>query len=196
MELSSVDQAKYFKLRSSCQAFYDAAKILWDNYNKDSMEMIIPCIVNTALCSELSLKALLVESGCGFEPGHKLYELFMLLPKEVQDDIFEMFKCSRYKNLSQEEILTKIKIVSDYFYKVRYISDFTIIIDVTFAKELMETLFAEKQYLCDIVVIVEGGFLSKEEEIVRNQKDEATIQDMIKEANESFEKRKKRKKRI
>ena len=139
---------------------------------------------------------MLVESGCGFEPGHKLYELFMLLPKEVQDDIFEMFKCSRYKNLSQEEILTKIKIVSDYFYKVRYISDFTIIIDVTFAKELMETLFAEKQYLCDIVVIVEGGFLSKEEEIVRNQKDEATIQDMIKEANESFEKRKKRKKRI
>lgn len=190
MELSNVEQAKYFKLRSSCQAFYNAARILWDNYNKDSMEMIIPCVVNTSFCSELSLKALLVESGTKFDYSHKLYELFMMLPQKIQDDVFEMFKYSRYKNLSREEILTEIKIVSDYFYKIRYISDFTIIINITFAKELMETLFVIEQDLCDTVFIVEGGVLSKGEEMVRDKVDKVTIERMIKDADKSWEQRK------
>lgn len=174
---------KFIKLAVTCQSFYYASQLLWDDYVKaKSVEKYLPYIVNTAFTSELALKALLVKCQCGFKKGHKIYELFLQLPDEVKNCIITALKIY-YSAQEISWLVDQIKLVSDYFYKVRYISDFTVIIDISFCKNLMETIFLIEQRLCGKYEISPvSDKLSLDKEKLINEKFNATYCNMIKEA--------------
>ena len=104
------NQAHNFKLAAErCNIMIELPKSI----DGDFQWLLIPYIVNASLACELYLKSI-IEGGKKEPPKtHKLYELFSLISKEIQDEI--------KKGVENESFDDNLKQASDYFIKWRYV---------------------------------------------------------------------------
>lgn len=152
--MEAVEQTKYLKMATEFYSFYYATKIIFINYNKNDkdMNLVFPLVVNGAFTCELALKTLLLKLNIKYEKQHPLIRLFDNLPLELKRIILG-YLCGVFQN-SEEENLNKIIGVSDYFYEVRFVAEYTIAIDITFVLHFMEALYKIVKSVCGDVKII------------------------------------------
>ena len=184
--MDSKTKVKFNKLVVSCQSFYRASLILWEDYRlEDSIEKVTPIIVNTSFTCELALKAILLRCGQGYHTGHKLYNLFEALTPEVKEFIKEALKLL-YPQKTEDWIVNRIKLVSANYQKARYFQDYTIAIDLTFSKNFMEALVYIEQRLCGVYIAKDASDEIKVDEKILDEEIDKTMSAMISEAEKSL----------
>ncbi|MCH5165885.1 MAG: HEPN domain-containing protein [Clostridiales bacterium] len=176
---------KFGKLVINCQAFYRVATMLWEDYSCDeTIENVVTIVVNSVFACELALKAILMKSEKDYCRVHKLYELYSELEPEEKECILLALK-QFYPSQTEEWLVDSIKIASDIYQKARYFQDYTIAIDLTFCRNLMEALFSVKQKICGIYGVKD---MSGEVEVDEQRLDSEinkTLTDMVAEAEKS-----------
>jgi hydrogenase maturation factor len=166
MKINNITQVKLRKMCVECQAFYDASILLWDDFNKkdEDYQKVFPYVVNSSFACELALKAILIKTNVKYGRTHYIYSLLSKVPNNFIDIVVEFLKESYYPNTEKEAILNGIKAMSDLFYKVRYISDFNVVLDFTFIKRLTEVLYFFEQKLCGQYEIIKSCRILDENE--------------------------------
>lgn len=160
-------QIRFHKMALECQSFYNASQILWEDHKEedDDFRKVFPCIVNCAFTCELALKAILLKTNTSYGRTHYLYTLLCKVPFGFIDVVLEALHMCYYPDRDKEMLSYNIKAVSDIFYKLRYVADFSVTFEIDFVKNLTDILFYFEQKLCGQIEIHKGAQLTNEKEI-------------------------------
>lgn len=96
---------------------------------------------------------------------HYLYTLLCKVPFGFLDVVLDALHMCYYPDRDKEMLSYNIKAVSDIFYKLRYVADFSVTFEIDFVKNLTDILFYFEQKLCGQIEIHKGAQLTNEKEI-------------------------------
>lgn len=109
-------------LSYQAQSFFSVFEMLDEILNNTDYNLLryyAPWITNGAFSAELCLKSILAENEISYNKEHRLFNLFILLPKKYQDEILYKILLSPYK-FDKENFTKNIILISDAFVEWRY----------------------------------------------------------------------------
>lgn len=126
-----------YYLSLSRDSFYNTSMQIY-NTQKDNINFYCALIVNQALTCELSIKTILEKVKIKYENIHSLYNLFQLLPQEIQSQIVN--NISKILNHPIEHVMMSIQMFSFSCVDWRYL-DKTMIIEMNTLHQFMLELY-------------------------------------------------------
>jgi hypothetical protein len=170
--MDNIKQIKLHKMGLECQSFYMASQLLWNDYfsSKENFEKLYPCVVNSAFACELALKSILIKFDIPYSNTHYLYTLITKVSDDFLDIVVDGLQAIYYPDREKTQLTDAIKAVSDIFRKYRYISDYSVVVEYRFVKNLSDFLFWCEQKLCGKIQMTCLGTLTDESEIEKIDK--------------------------
>lgn len=104
------------------KAFYNAYIALEQTKQECPFEIMIdvPVIVNGCFSIELSIKALLINSGIQYDKEHNIYILFSLLPDSIQFEVLDYLLTKAPEYREEGKVLDELLLISNAFVDWRY----------------------------------------------------------------------------
>ena len=162
-----------YYLSISRDHFYNASMLIY-NTQKDNVNFWCALIVNQALTCELSIKTILEKLKIKYTNIHSLYNLFQLLPQEIQIEIVN--NISKSLNHPPESVWMNIQLFLFSCVDWRYL-DKTMIIETSTLHQFMLALYnCSRKYVAYVVKEREEPLSENELQEIDNKFAEYTMQ--------------------